>query len=167
MGNENYCECLVRAKDSAKYRLLMIVGAVGALVCAFAAMFIWLFAMLPMVALGVLAWYSARRIRTEYEYLLLDHELSVDVIYNKDRRKQQMSCPTKTIDMFVPADPGKLDHLKRQNIVPADYSTGNPQDAHYILVCSGEGKRQACLVTPDEEMLLMMGRELPRNVLNA
>ena len=156
MGTDNYCECLVGVKKDGKYQILTILCVVLAVLFAGAGMFLALIACLPAVIFGVLAWFLAQRIHTEYEYLLLDHEFSADIIYRKDRRKKLLNCPTKKIEMFTEADPGKLDHLNRQNTKLEDYSTRKEEDRHYILVCSGENGKTAFLVTPSEELLEML-----------
>ena len=35
-----------------------------------------------------------------------------------------MNCPLRKIDYFAPVAPGRIDHLKRQNITVEDYSSG-------------------------------------------
>ncbi len=164
MGNDNYCECLVQAEPDGKNRLLTIVSIIVAVLCAAAGMFVFLPACIPAIGCGVYAWFCSQKINTEYEYLLLDHEISVDVIYNKNRRKKLMNCPVKKIELFAPADLGKLDHVKRQNIKLEDYSTRKDQDRHYLMVCSNEGGKMAFLLTPGTELLDNFSRELNRNV---
>ena len=164
MGTENYCECLVGVKTDSKYQFLTILCAALAVICAAAGMFLILIACVPAVVFGVLAWFLAQKIHTEFEYLLLDHEFSADIIYRKDRRKRLLNCPTKKIDLFAPADPGKIDHVRRQNMKLEDYSTKKDGDRHYLMTCSSENGKAAFLVTPNEQLLEMLGRELPRSV---
>ena len=162
---ENYVENLVSREPSTKTRLLTILAATGAVIFACIGLVIWLPACIPAVLCGVLAWFLAQRILVEYEYLLLDHELSVDVIYGKTRRKKMMNCPLKKIESFAPEAPGRTDHLKRQRITVEDYSSQRPGDTHYLLECTGEKGKIAFLMTPGAELLAQLQRELPRAVM--
>ena len=162
---EKYVENLFSRDPSMKFRLLTVLAAAGAVIFACIGLVIWLPACIGAVLCGVLAWFLAQRILVEYEYLLLDHELSVDAIFGKSRRKKMMNCSTKKIESFAPEAPGRIDHLRRQRITVEDYSSRRPGDTHYLLECSGEKGKIAFLLTPGEALLEQLQRELPRAVM--
>ena len=161
---EQYCECLVSRDLDGKMRLLTVMAAAFAVLFAFAGMFVWLVFCLPAVACGVAAWFLSQRIRVEYEYLLLDHEITVDAIYGKNRRKKMLNCAVNKIESLSPYEEGRADHVRRQNITLEDYSSGKAEDRHYLMVCGGEQKKVAFVLTPNTEMLDLLGRELSRAV---
>ena len=161
---EQYCECLVSRRPDGRMRLLTIAAIVLAVVFAFTGVFLWIVYCVPAVACGAAAWFLNQRVLVEYEYLLLDHEISVDAIYGKTRRKKMLNCAVNKIESLAPYEEARAEHVRRQNITLEDYSSGKEEDRHYLMVCKGEQKNVAFVLTPSAEMLDLFGRELSRAV---
>ena len=95
MVSERYCEYLIQQKPTPANMARVIVLAVLTLGCVIAGLTISQWICIPAVLFGVLLWFAIQKIRQEFEYLILDHELSVDAIYGHSRRKKIMNCPLK------------------------------------------------------------------------
>ena len=113
----------------------------------------------------MLLWFAIQKIRQEFEYLILDHELSVDAIYGHSRRKKIMNCPLKKVVLFAPENSSEYGTYRHQNLVLHDFSTRNPEDTHYAMVCKNESGTIGFRLTPNAEMLELLDYELPRGIL--
>ena len=164
MVNDRYCEYLISQKPTAANIAKVIVFAVLMLVCAVIGMKILWLVCIPAVLFGVLLCFSVQKIRQEFEYLILDRELSVDAIYGRSRRKKIMNCPLKKVVLFAPEDSTEFAPYRRQGLKLHDFSTRQPGDVHYAMVCQNESGTIAFRLTPNEEMLSILAYELPRGI---
>ena len=165
MVSERYCEYLIQQKPTPANMARVIVLVVLTLGCVIAGLTISQWICTPAVLFGVLLWFAIQKIRQEFEYLILDHELSVDAIYGHSRRKKIMNCPLKKVVLFAPENSSEYGTYRHQNLVLHDFSTRNPEDTHYAMVCKNESGTIGFRLTPNAEMLELLDYELPRGIL--
>ena len=84
--NETYVECLVARKPSMIMKFFSVLCTMLAVVF-FLLVLVYIFAWVVALAAGIGAYVLNGRCNTEYEYLYVDREISVDRILAKNRRK--------------------------------------------------------------------------------
>ena len=100
------------------------------------------------------AYYLFRRFNIEYEYVLTNHELDIDIIYGKSRRKRIFSASVRDFEAFRKVGTTEMQHSFSGANAKADYSGGPGGDnipQHEFLVAQG-GKRMHIIFEPNEEM---------------
>ena len=82
---------------------LIIAVAVGGMP------FIGMSAFLAAVLIAVLAYYFIfPRLNVEYEYALLNHDMQIDVIYNRAKRKSLMNIDIQAAEIIAPRQSPRL-----------------------------------------------------------
>mgnify|MGYP007069839113 CR=1 FL=1 len=114
------------------------------------------------VVFGVAAYYSSKFTDVEYEYLLLDKELSVDKIYNKERRKKAESFDLDKAIAFAPEKSSKTDRYSGvKDLKVTDYSSAGEKEGLKLFEMYYEGGRKV-LFSLDEEMIKAFKNKCPR-----
>ncbi len=156
-----YVECLVKAKDSMllKFLKFVLVGLVVVCVCM-------MFMLPPLffgaLIFGVLAYFAGMYCDSEYEYLYLDRELTVDKVLAKSKRKKVSVFHVDRMEILAPMGSHHLDEFKSRQVKTLDYSAGETQpESRYVMYYEGG---QKILLTPNEEMLKAIRNVAPRKV---
>lgn len=102
------------------------------------------------------------RMNVEYEYSLLNHDLTIDVIYNKTKRKHVLSVDLKEAEMIAPRTSHELDSY--HDFKMRDYSTADAAQTPYAIMCPMNQQMTCILFNPDETMLERMSSFLPRTL---
>ena len=118
------------------------------------------FAIILSVGLGFVFYYFVYpKISVEYEYSLLNADLTIDAIYNKTKRKNLLNIDIKTLETAFPASSPKMNG--KRNVKKIDCSTGD-LNTSYSLFLPQNGENNLLLITPDDKMLDMLKRIAPR-----
>lgn len=118
------------------------------------------FAIILAVGLGFVFYYFVYpKISVEYEYSLLNADLTIDAIYNKTKRKNLLNIDIKTLETAFPASSPKMNG--KRNVKTIDCSTGD-LNTSYSLFLPQNGENILLLITPDDKMLDMLKRIAPR-----
>ena len=127
------------------------------------------FVMLPLVAvLVVAAAILFLRRNVEYEYNLLEHDLTVDCIRNRSSRRLVVWSDVKTFDVFGPVShPMFPEWEKRVQAVHNVCAEKNAPDAWFAVVPDQKGGGKNLLIfQPNERMLAALKKQvLPSVVL--
>ena len=163
--SESYVECLVARKPSFVMQFLKILLIMLTVVFVLVG-FIFLpgipgLLVAAVTAIGAYVAYLNASI--EYEYLYVDKEISIDKVMAKSRRKKAASYSLEQMEIFAPLNSHRLDSYKNLQLI--DYSSGMPQDRHYIAVFAGEKGSGRIRFTPDDKMLQMMEFKSPSKVV--
>ena len=132
----------------------------------------WAFIPLALgVGAGVGAWFAGMNCSIDYEYSLVDKELRVAKIMNKERRKAIANYDLEKMEILAPVNSHELDSYRnRQNDKESDYSTHDESRKATIYLCYLEGNQKLILDLDgaDGEKLLKAIRMLaPRKVFQA
>ena len=102
---------------------------------------------------------------TEYEYLYLDKELSVDKIMAKSKRKRVGTYSLDRMEVFAPVYSYHLDNFKNRQVKEKDYSIGEvlQPDGRYAMYYEGGEK---ILLSPNEELVKVLKNMAPRKVFS-
>ena len=131
-------------------RLLTIFLVVAVVVLGIP--FIGLLAFVIAVILALVAYYFIfPRLNVEYEYMLLNHDLQIDVIYNREKRKKLKSFDIQTAEIIAPKGSPRLNSFKPDKVF--DYSSGNPSAKVYAIIISLDQNNACIYIEPDEKML--------------
>ena len=126
------------------------------------------FVMLPLVAVLVaVAVVLFLRRNVEFEYTLLEHDLTVDCIRNKSSRKLVVWSDVKTFDVFGPiSHPMFAEWKKRVQAVHDACAEKDAPDAWFAVFPDQKGGGKNLLIfQPNERMLAALGKQVPQTVV--
>lgn len=150
--NDAYYEQLVSRKPKMtdmviRFAVIFLIAAVA----VFGLPFIGFLAVFLAVILALLAGYFVfPRFNIEYEYVILNHDMDVDAIYSKSRRKHQLSFDIQQTEIMAPVGSSRL-----RSFQPAktfDFSSGQNNGSAYALMTTLDQKLTCIILEPDEKM---------------
>ena len=158
--NDTFYELLVK-KNRPEFKAIILSGiTVAAAIFLLFISFAIPFALIPAIGLAFVFYYFIYpQISVEYEYSLLNADLTVDIIYNKTKRKSLLSMDVKTLESAFSASSPKMQG--KRNVKILDCSTGNVSDS-YCLIFPNNGENTMLLISPDEKLLTMLKHTAPR-----
>lgn len=156
---EQYYECLVKRGRNIVASLLSLLLGILTMVMLLASFLYTPLAMLLAIVMAVLTWLVYGRSQVEYEYLILEGEIGIDVIYNRKKRKHLGEYDLKSVCLFAPEGAGQLYNYREHPL--RNYSSGSPEDKHYVMVSRNGGDTVLVKLTPDERMLSLVRQLLP------
>ena len=147
-----FCEQIIKAKRTVKDNLIVAATI-------FAALFLTLFAYLFCGVLGLLliigiwygAWYIITYTNAEYEYIVTNSELDIDIIRAKRSRKHMLTVDVKTFTVCADVQ-SPLFHnaagLKTVNALSSD------KDAkRYFAIFDDNGIKTCLIFSPNDSVL--------------
>jgi hypothetical protein len=144
---------------SAAIFLMMIVALVEVLSFAFPILFI---------AIIFVTYILFRRFNIEYEYVLTNNELDIDIIYGESRRKRIFSASVRGFEAFRKAGSTEMEQSFSGANMKADYSSGpSGTAAKYEFVAAHKGKRMHIVFEPNEDLLSSIIPHLKRGTYPA
>lgn len=162
--NDTYVECLVakETKGIIKFlRYLLIILAtlfiLGSLVIGAPIVLI------IGIAFGVGAYFMSIYSDVEFEYLYVDHQISVDKIFSKQKRKKVATYDVGKMEILAPVFSYKLDDFKNRTVKEIDYTSGveKQPDVRYAFYYEGQ---QKVLIEPSEAFVKAIQNVAPRKV---
>ena len=114
--------------------------------------FVGLFSFAIAVVAAMLAYYFIfPKLNVEYEYTLLNHDIQIDAIYNRAKRKKLKSFDIQTAEIIAPKGSPRLNSFKPDKVY--DYSSGNPSAKVYAIMISLDQNNACVYIEPDNKML--------------
>lgn len=109
--NDALCEHIVARKSKPMDFVIRILIIVVIVAIAIGGMpFLGFFAFALAAVLALLAYYFAfPLLNVEYEYSLLNHDLEIDAIYSKEKRKSKMNLDIQNAEIIAPKGSHRLD----------------------------------------------------------
>ncbi len=160
-------EQLVARQASNQDKLKVIAIWVGAIVVGLITIFVvgTLIGSIALVAAIYGAMYYSSQFKKEHEYALTNNELDIDVIYNKQRRKELVSCDIKKIDVMasIKDEQHKGAFERAQKVI--DASDGHETADTYAILAPIKGELTKILLTPNEDMLNLIYKQAPHKVM--
>lgn len=130
-------------------RILVILLIVA--VTVFGVPFIGFLSFVIAVILAVVAYYFIfPKLSVEYEYIILNHDLQIDVIYNRSKRKHLMNFDIQSAEIIAPKGSPRLASYRPDKF--CDYSSGNPSGNVYAIMLPMEQKNVCVYIEPDSKM---------------
>ena len=110
------------------------------------------FSLVIMLILGFLTHvFIFSKINKEYEYTLLNHDMDVDVIYNKQKRKRALSFDFQKAEIIAPKNSPRLRSFNIEKTY--DFSSGDPNEKVFSIIMQLNQKRTCIMIEPDQGMI--------------
>ncbi|MDD3402169.1 MAG: DUF6106 family protein [Hespellia sp.] len=161
--NDTFCEQIVQRKTKPSDIAIKVLSIAVIVVLALSSVFFGFLMFFVAVIFGIIAVLLIfPRLKVEYEYSLLNHELNVDVIYNRAKRKHLISVDLKEVEVIAPRTSHQLDSY--HDFVTKDYSMADASQTPYAVMCTISQQMNCILFNPDEDMVNRMASFLPRTL---
>lgn len=158
--NDTFYELLVKKNKPETAAVILSVINIVAIVSLLVLSLYIPFVSILAIALGFVFYYIVYpKISVEYEYSLLNADLTIDAIYNKTKRKSLLTLDIKSLDAAFPASSPKMTGKRNGKIL--DCSTGNLKMS-YCLIFPSSGENIMLLLSPDDRLLTMLKHLAPR-----
>ena len=141
--------------------LKTVLCNVGLIVAAILLSFIFMlfsgflqsFTLLLIVGAWVGAIYLIRTSSKEYEYILTDGEIDVDVISGMSRRKRIITIKPEQVTAFEKFTPDCMKRLSTPDVKKnLDLSSGNPHNS-YVVTANINSTKTLIVISPSERLL--------------
>ena len=123
---------------------------------------------LPVMIIGIIILVGGYivlipRLAIEYEYLYVNKELSVDVIYNRDSRRNLFSLDLTNMDTAAPEGSDYLTECSRRKWQgrAIDVSSGREEADRYVIYINDKGYSRIT-IEPNEELKAALAGQFPR-----
>lgn len=151
--NDAYYEQLIARKSKPTdtiIRILIIVFLAFVLVVTMS--FLGFFGVIITVLLAFLAYYFIfPKLSVEYEYILLNHDLEIDAIYSKSKRKKLFTFDIQQAEIIAPKGSPRLNSSHPEKTL--DYSSGNANAKAFAIMAPLDQKNTCIIIEPDDTML--------------
>lgn len=161
--SETYIECLVPAKPSILFRVLKKFCYTLMTLAIISIPRTYIIGVVIAFIMGLLAYFVSFYADTEFEYLYVDKELTVDKVLAKSKRKRVGVFPLEKMEIIAPIHSHELDSYRNRNVRVRDFSIGKEEqpDLRYAIYYEGS---QMLILSPSEELIKAMKNNAPRKV---
>ncbi len=161
---DSYREILVKRPTVGWKKMMKGMFPACAVICVLMGLFFWPFLILA-VGFVLLAVFLSPRLDVEYEYLYVDGELDVDIIYSMQKRKKVGTYDMGQLEILAPAKSHALDYyLNLKDAKVNDYTSQQAPEKSYILVFTKEKGQEMIEVELDDAIIADIRRIAPRKV---
>ena len=167
---ELYSEHIVAKKKSVKEVLIsfaiflvtaFIVGAAGVVI------FMPYGGLVFVGTVGIVAgsYYLITRFNVEYEYILTNDSLDIDLIINRKKRKRIITVSVKTFDFLAPVGIDEFADKEKASVTRSinAASSADSENAYFALF-SKDGQKIKLIFEPTEKMLESFKIYAPHNI---
>lgn len=114
--------------------------------------FLGFFSFMLAVIVALLAYYFIfPRLNVEYEYIILNHDLQIDAIYNQAKRKSIRSFDIQSAEIIAPKNSPRLNSYKPDKVF--DYSSGKADAKIYAIMMPLDQINACVYIEPDQKMV--------------
>lgn len=117
--------------------------------------------------IGYLCYYFITNLKVEYEYSVVNENVSVDIIRNKSRRTPLFSGSIRDFEMIakVNDDRHPLSEFDKKDVLRGVCVSGDHPENEWYIFTRWEKQKVLLLIEPDERMLKAFYRYNPRNTM--
>ncbi len=165
--DNRYVEKLVSKKTEISAIVLRISVLVIALFFSYviASLIGFVYGLIAIFFLGYLTWYVFFMTSVEYEFVLVNNELTIDKIYGKNKRKTQQTVDVSKCEVIAPIESTYVSGYHRNTQMKAfDYTSGENNEPVYILIVSYGASTAKIYMEFDQKMLDAMKMAAPGKV---
>lgn len=164
--SEIFKEYLIKQKKSTTDVLAQVGIVVAALIISILAFTLGGQLIGPIVVIAAIfgAGYLFSHFSREYEYILTNNELDIDVVYNRSRRKRVTTIDIKKIDIMASTHDSRYtaELNKQAKLVNASDNQNGPNT--YAIIGPTQLGYCKVLITPNEQFLNDLYRQAPNKV---
>ena len=152
MNDALYEQLVSRRTKPLYYILLGGAFLLAVLIAVMGTMFFGVFSFIAGALIALIAYYFiSPQLSVEYEYTILNHDLQIDAIYNKSRRKPKMTLDIQTAEIIAPKDSHRMDSYRPEKTY--DFSSGRSSEKTYAIMISYKQQNACVLIDPDTRMV--------------
>ncbi len=163
--NDAYVEQLVK-KNATMGQMAIRVGSIvsGILITYILMVLIGLISLVAAFAIGYGIYYLFMMTDVEYEYTLVKNELTVDIVYGRNKRKRAGVYDVQKCEVVAPVDStyAAMYHRNAQ-MKTMDFTSGTSEDVYIMVVGYGAGNAKMYF-EPSKEMIQAMKTQAPSKV---
>ncbi|MCI8888690.1 MAG: hypothetical protein HFG70_11475 [Hungatella sp.] len=162
--NDSYAEWLVKRKAPA-YNI--IIKAALIILCAISAFLALttVFGILILTAAGVATYFIFQQLNLEFEYLIVNDQITIDKIMGQARRKKAWEGVLSEIQIIAPMDSYVLKDYENPNMKVLDFSSHIQGAKVYGMIHQGEGQTTKIIFEPNDRILQHIRQRAPRKVI--
>ena len=164
MIQDSYVEQLVKRKTPSYALLVKILLGILFAVSLFLAV-TTIFGILVLLAVCAASYFILLRLNTEFEYLYIDGQLSIDRIMNQNKRKKVMECDKDALLMVAPIDSYVLKDYETAGMKTVDCSSGRSDAKKYAFFYQDGQQRMKVIFEPNERLLHCIRNTSPRKIV--
>ena len=162
---DTYCEQLVTVKKGAKFYFGLIGLWLAVIIIAFLSLiYLRVLSAIIIVASGYGAYYLMGFLSVEYEYIITNGTLDVDIIYSKRSRKRLATfelSDVESIDLY------KGEHIDKNRYKKVVVACASGDNDSYKLTFSGDSGLKIAVISPDERTRSEIVKFVPKFVGNS
>ncbi len=163
--NDSYAEHLIKRKTPVSAYLVNAMMVVLTLISLFLAFTFNGFSILLFCAVSFCTYLIFRNSYVEFEYLVIDGQLTVEQIMGRAKRKKICDINMTDVRMIAPSDSDVLKDYRTGSERIVDFGSHMPHAKKYsVIVASRNGQREV-IFEPDEKMLACLWQSAPRKVV--
>lgn len=164
MNNDTYAEWLVKRKAPAYTFALKGVLIFLCVIGVFLALTtVW--GILVLAAAGAATYFLFQSMNLEFEYLVVNDQLTIDKIMGKARRKKAWEGTMEEIQIVAPSDSYMIRDYERPGMKTLDFSSHIPGAKTYVLVHQAGANFTKVIFEPNESVLRCLRMRNPRKVI--
>ncbi len=126
-----------------------------------------------MIPVGILAFFAAavatyfvfQNVNLEFEYVVVNDQITIDKIMGQARRKKAWESSLETIQIIAPSDSYLLKDYERQGMKVLDFTSHVPGAKVYAIIEQKGEAATKVLFEPNEKILDCLWQKGPRKVI--
>jgi len=163
--NDSYTEWLVKRKAPASSILLKAALIALCAVSAFLALTTAL-GIIILTAAGAATYFIFQNLDLEFEYLVVNDQITIDKIMGKARRKKVWEGILSEVQMVAPLDSYVLKDYEKPDMKRLDFGSHTPGAKVYGMIHQGEGGQVTKIIfEPNDKILQHIRQRAPRKVI--
>lgn len=161
---DTYCEQLIKIKKGAKFYFGVLGIWLGVVIISLLSlMFLRVLSAIIIVGVGYGAYYLCGFLSVEYEYIITNGTLDIDIIYAKRSRKRIATFELSDVESIEKYNWSDIDKRRYKKVV----SACNKNDGGaYKLVFSTDSGVSVAVISPDERTRSEIIKYVPKFVGN-
>lgn len=164
MNEDAYAEWMVKRKDppyaipvKILMGLLCLVAVVSALQTVLGVIFLTLAA--------VATYFVFINLSVEFEYLVVEGDVSIDRILARSRRKKALNCKKEEIQIVAPSDSYTLKDYEKTGMKVKDCSSGKSGAKTYALIYQQGADCVKVIFEPNDRILRALRHSIPGKLI--
>jgi hypothetical protein len=117
-----------------------------------------------LVGVGYGMWYLLSGLNREYEYIVTNGDLDIDVIIARRRRKRVFSGKSKDFELMAKVDSDDFREASKGQFKLLDCSSTIQAKENWFILAPYKGQRTLVVFAPDERMLKSLKRFNPSRI---
>lgn len=163
--NDAYAEWLVKRKTPALNYVIKGAIMVLCVLSFLLAMVAGLLGMIILTIVGVGAYFLLPQLSLEYEYLVVNDQITVDKVMGQTKRRKAWEGTLAQVQIIGPVDAYQVKDYERQVTKTLDFTSHMPNAKVYAIIHQDSGNMTKVLWEPNERILNVLRGRSPRKIL--